>query len=175
MRHLKILTVLFLKLFILSIYVLPAANAVTLGEIKERDYTNSIEKKNVQLKRENPDDMNNRKKAPNPRLVCLLSVIMPGGGHFYLNNDSKGMGFCLSAGIGYTATGYFLVKTLMADVGSTEFKNYLLISGFLLFITLIVHFVGIIEAYDDADELNKKGIYGHNDPENPFNTKIILN
>ena len=111
----------------------------------------------------------------NPRLVCLLSVIMPGGGHFYLNQDAKGLSFCIAAGIGYTATGYFLIKASFSDTGSTEYKNYLLMTGFLFFMTLIIHFVGIVEAYSDADEINKRKLFGSdNDSDNPYVTKVVF-
>jgi hypothetical protein len=48
---------------------------------------------------------------------------------------------------------------MLADRGSVAYKNYLLLTGFFFFITLIIHFVGIIEAYSDADELNKKNLF----------------
>lgn len=91
-----------------------------------------------------------------------------------MNNDVKGIGFCLAAGIGYTATGFFMVKTMLSDTGTTAYKNYLLLTGFLLFITLIVHFVGIIEAYSDAEEMNKQKLFG-NDDNNPYITEFVTN
>ncbi len=164
---------------------MPAASAITLGEIKPDKQTNSSVKKNSDI--EKPDnkipagkekekpavkagDVKNEKELINPRLVCLLSVIVPGGGHFYLNRDAKGVGFCIAAGAGYTAAGYFMVKTTLAETGSVEYKNYLLLTCFLLFISIIIHFVGIIEAYTDAEEINKKILSGDN---NPYNTEFI--
>jgi len=175
MNKYKYLTIIVLKLFLLSFYLLPMAEAVTLGDIRDhesrKETDGHVERKIPALKDEN---IKRKRADKNPRLVCLLSVLMPGGGHFYLNNDSKGMGFCLAAGVGYTATGYFMVKTLLAEVGTTEFKNYLLLSGFLFFITLIVHFVGIIEAYDDADEMSRAKMFGRRDSDNPFSTDVVF-
>ncbi len=166
-------------LFFTSIYLAPSALAITLGEIEPEKVRGStrenIEKEEKFLKSD--VDVSEHSQADNtdeknPRLVCLLSVIMPGGGHFYINQDAKGLSFCIAAGIGYTATGYFLIKASLADRGSREYKNYLLMTGFLFFMTLIVHFVGIIEAYNDADELNKKNLFGKN-TDNPYGTKIV--
>lgn len=166
-------------LFFTSIYLAPSVSAITLGEIESETVRGStrenISKEERPIK---PDvDVSGNSQAEynsdekNPRLVCLLSVIMPGGGHFYINQDAKGLSFCIAAGIGYTATGYFLIKASLADRGSREYKNYLLMTGFLFFMTLIVHFVGIVEAYSDADELGKKNLFGKN-TDNPYGTKI---
>ncbi len=99
---------------------------------------------------------------------------MPGGGQFYLNNDTKGLAFCLTAGLGYTATGYFLIKTMLSDSGTTEYKNYLLLTGFLFFISLIIHLVGIIEAYSDAEDMNRRNLFGSGKTDNPFIADIII-
>ncbi len=177
-------------IFLASIYFIPSVTAITLGEIKPdkpaEDTIKKTEDSDAQKKKKTeekqPEKIPEKLKEPekksdgeeeiNPRLVCLLSVVMPGGGHFYMNNDVKGLGFCLAAGIGYTATGFFMVKTMLSDTGSASYKNYLLLTGFLLFITLIVHFVGIIEAYSDAEELNKQRLFG-NDENNPYITEFV--
>jgi len=184
----KIISITTILIFLMSIYFIPSVSAITLGEIKPDKQKNESVKKNndseglnkkpeekkpgkIPEKKEIPENKTEKKEV-NPRLVCLLSVIMPGGGHFYLNNDVKGIGFCLAAGIGYTATGYFMVKTMLADVGSIAFKNYLMLTGFLFFITIVIHFVGIIEAYSDADEMNKEKLFG-NDNNNPYITEVV--
>jgi len=178
-------------IFFMSIYFVPSISAITLGEIKpdsqenesvknykdplQQDKKNSDDKK-TDLNSGEKDEFANKKEGRdevNPRLVCLLSVLMPGGGQFYLNNDVKGIGFCLAAGAGYTATGFFMVKTMLSETGSVAYKNYLLLTGFLFFITLVIHFVGIIEAYSDADEMNKVRLFG-NDENNPFVTEFVL-
>jgi hypothetical protein len=185
----KIISASTVIIFLASIYFMPSLSAITLGEIKPDRIENEAAKKTYD--KETVDTKKNEEKQPakqkypekkiedkaeevNPRLVCLLSVVMPGGGHFYMNNDVKGIGFCLAAGIGYTATGFFMVKTMLSDTGTTAYKNYLLLTGFLLFITLIVHFVGIIEAYSDAEEMNKQKLFG-NDDNNPYITEFVTN
>ena len=168
----KTFTIITISFFLLSIYIIPSANAITLGEIKPES-KNEINKAN-----KIPDDKQQvtatttGKEHVSPRLVCLLSVIMPGGGHFYMNRDAKGMSFCLAAGAGYTATGFFMVKTMLAERGSVAYKNYMLLTGFMFFITLIIHFVGIIEAYSAADEINKKNLFNSNS-DNPYPVRVI--
>ncbi|HPS59604.1 MAG TPA: hypothetical protein PK514_16000 [Spirochaetota bacterium] len=193
----KTMTLLVLSIFFSSMYALPSLSAITLGEIKsdkETDIINkgkvaddSVLKKDDKNKKTVKPEKDNKKgtaeeksgeggtkkvKEINPRLVCLLSVVMPGGGHFYLGNDTKGIAFCFAAGAGYTAAGFFFIKTMLADVGSVEHRNYLLLTGFVFFITLIVHFVGIIEAYSDAEEINKKNLFNGSD--DPFETEVIM-
>ncbi len=169
-------------IFFMSIYFVPSLTAITLGEIKPDNGSKVVEEKippeeKSVLKNDLPRDTPTppSENDINPRLVCLLSVIMPGGGHFYLNQDAKGLSFCIAAGMGYTATGYFLIKATFSDTGSREHKNYLLMTGFLFFMTLIIHFVAIVEAYSDADELNKKNLFGKDkESDNPYITKVIF-
>jgi len=165
----KIISILIACIFTMSIYILPSASAITLGELRSGSETSTdktkapAEEAKVKPEEKTPKpelkEGKEDKKYINPRLVCLLSVILPGGGHFYMNNDAKGLSFCLATGAGYTITGLFMIKTMLADRGSVAYKNYLLLTGFFFFITLIIHFVGIIEAYSDADELNKKNLF----------------
>lgn len=184
----KTVTLLTVFLFVTGIYILPAADAITLGEIKSENGSSNVkdgtgdQDKKAPVKsdditkdkkgEEKRDKKRELKKEVNPRLVCLLSVIMPGGGHFYMNNDAKGMSFCLAAGAGYTLTGFFMIKTMLADRGSVAYKNYILLTGFLFFITLVIHFVGIIEAYSDADEINKKNLF-ESEADNPYSINVI--
>lgn len=188
----KTITLFVISIFFSSMYALPSLTAITLGEIKSDKTADAVKKesviddaaiqKNEKDKKEvTPDEKNkdrkktgNSKKAKeiNPRLVCLLSVVMPGGGHFYLGNDTKGITFCLAAGLGYTVSGFFFVRTMLADIGSVQHRNYLLLTGFFFFITLIVHFVGIIEAYSDAEDLNKKNLFNGSD--DPFETEVNM-
>lgn len=175
----KTVSIVTIIIFLSSIYLLPSANAITLGEIKPDNGTAQEGKvskepdKKLPVKKDEQfkegtlvDKKDALRKDVNPRLVCLLSVMLPGGGHFYLNNDAKGMSFCLAAGVGYTLTGFFMVKAMLAERGTVAYKNYILLTGFLFFITLIIHFVGIVEAYSDADEINKKNLFesGKDDP-----------
>lgn len=194
----KTITLLVISIFFSSIYALPSLTAITLGEIKSDKEAETVKKDTVKddsaLKKDEkdkktviPEKDDKKKKASedktrdketkkvkeiNPRLVCLLSVVMPGGGHFYLGNDTKGIAFCMAAGFGYTVSGFFFVKTMLADIGSVQYRNYLMLTGFFFFITLIVHFVGIIEAYSDAEEINKKNLFNGSD--DPFETEVIM-
>lgn len=183
----KTITVTTILIFVFSIYLVPSVSAITLGEIKPDKQTDDSGIKNSETDKpdrkshlEKEEDRSNLKTGDtykktgeiNPRLVCLLSVIMPGGGHFYLNNDIKGTGFCIAAGIGYTATGFFMVKTMLAERGSVAYKNYILLTGFLFFITIVIHFVGIIEAYSDADQINRERLFGNGDND-PYITKFL--
>ncbi|HOP62954.1 MAG TPA: hypothetical protein PK906_06255 [Spirochaetota bacterium] len=167
---------------------MPSVYAITLGEIKSENSAETTakdsdirggkppvksEKGLLKKKEEKPvAEKKAIKDEVSPRLVCLLSVVLPGGGHFYMNNDAKGMSFCLAAGAGYTLTGFFMVKTMLAERGSIAYKNYLLLTGFLFFITLIIHFVGIIEAYSDADEINKRNLFESGNGE-PYPSKML--
>ncbi len=183
----KTISVITILIFLMNIYFIPSLSAITLGEIKpDKQESESVKSKTDSEKTDKPiplekkeeripvenDKQENRFNEVNPRLVCLLSVIMPGGGHFYLNNDIKGTGFCLAAGIGYTATGFFMVKTMLAETGSVAYKNYILLTGFLFFITIVIHFVGIIEAYSDADQINREKLFGNGD-DDPYITKFV--
>ncbi len=185
----KTISVTTIIIFLMSIYLVPAVSAITLGEIKpDKTGSDTDNKKSgtdisdrklpIEKKEEKPrikeESSENKIDEVNPRLVCLLSVVMPGGGHFYLNNDIKGTGFCLAAGIGYTATGFFMIKTMLAERGSVAYKNYILLTGFLFFITIVIHFVGIIEAYSDADQMNKEKLFGNGDND-PYITKFVSN
>lgn len=185
----KTISIITIFVFLTSIYFIPSLSAITLGEIKpDKQESESVKAKTdsemqnkkmpADKKEENPpakkDEQDRKIDEVNPRLVCLLSVIMPGGGHFYLNNDIKGTGFCLAAGIGYTATGFFMIKTMLAETGSVAYKNYILLTGFLFFITIVIHFVGIIEAYSDADQLNRERLFGNSDND-PYITKFVSN
>jgi len=179
----KTISIITIFIFLANIYFIPSLSAITLGEIKpDKQESESVKAKSdseaqnkkipAEKKETKPkDDIEKKPDEVNPRLVCLLSVVMPGGGHFYLNNDIKGTGFCLAAGIGYTATGFFMVKTMLAERGSVAYKNYILLTGFLFFITIVIHFVGIIEAYSDADQINRERLFGNSDND-PYITKF---
>jgi len=187
----RILTWFTVLIFLSSIYFVPALSAITLGDIpsdREPVVKEDTSKKAADSEKKDDKKQDDRslkkdeKKVPekdvkrageiNPRLVCLLSVVMPGGGHFYLGNDTKGIAFCIAAGAGYTVAGFFMIKTMLAERGSIAYRNYLLLTGFVFFITLIVHFVGIIEAYSDAEEQNKKLMFKGS--EDPFNSEVIM-
>jgi hypothetical protein len=104
-----------------------------------------------------------REESPNmqrdPRLACLLSLIIPGGGHVYLRNDLKAAGFCLLTATAYSISAYYLYVALMKTDSSTEKKSRLILSGLLFVVGALIHVVGIVEAYNDAIEINEKQFY----------------
>jgi hypothetical protein len=110
-----------------------------------------------------------------PRLACLLSVMMPGAGHLYLRDDIKGMGFCLLTMSGYSATGYFGYDAFYGAGASGDFVSRFTIPGVFLFVSTAVHAVSIIEAHADAEEHNKKIIiYGKDAQGKTYKAKIII-
>lgn len=94
-----------------------------------------------------------------PRLACLLSLIIPGGGHVYLRNDLKAAGFCLLTATAYSVSAYYLYVALIKTDSSTEKKSRLILSGLLFVVGALIHVVGIVEAYNDAIEINEKQFY----------------
>ncbi len=94
-----------------------------------------------------------------PRLACLLSLIIPGGGHIYLRSDLKGVGFCLFSATFYGLSGYYIYSAIKGDYAGTEKKSRMVISGLLFVVAAIVHVVGIVEAYNDAIEINEKRVF----------------
>ncbi len=104
-----------------------------------------------------------------PRLACMLSLIVPGGGHVYLRQDLKAVGFCLLTGMGYSFAAYYLYLGIVKTDSDTERKSRLIIAGLLFVVGAIVHVVGVVEAYNDAIEINEKQFYyGKNNSTNPF-------
>ncbi|HMB20687.1 MAG TPA: hypothetical protein VKQ10_06440 [Spirochaetota bacterium] len=104
-----------------------------------------------------------------PRLACMLSLIVPGGGHVYLRQDLKAVGFCLLTGAGYSFAAYYLYLGIVQTDSNTERKSRLIISGLLFVVGAIVHVVGVVEAYNDAIEINEKQYYyGKNKSFSPY-------
>lgn len=180
----KKLSLTFILIFILNFYLLPFATAITVEE--------QAGKKGIEKERTVFEDLDKGRSGPDllgrvveerperrqpmgkdPRLACLLSLVIPGGGHIYLRRDLKGIGFCLAAGTGYTVTGYYLYRSFVRDKGS-DFKSKVIVSGLLFFISALIHVVGIVEAYSDAEEMNKRSFYGMNDPGDPYASRLII-
>jgi hypothetical protein len=171
-------------IFVLNFHLLPLAHAITVEE--------QAGKKRIEKERPVIEDLDKSKTGPelfgrvveerparrqpagkDPRLACLLSLVIPGGGHIYLRRDLKGIGFCLAAGTGYTVTGYYLYRSFVQDKGA-DFRSKVIVSGLLFFISALIHVVGIVEAYSDAEEMNKRSFYGINDPENPYASPLVI-
>ncbi len=120
-------------------------------------------------------DSKSRRQERDPRLSCLLSLIVPGAGHIYLRSDIKGAGFCLLTGAAYGASGYYLYRAFTGDYESAEKKTKLVISGLFFVVGAIVHIVGIVEAYNDAIDINERGFYyGDSRSESPYVAELVF-
>ncbi len=104
-------------------------------------------------------DASPRAQERDPRLACLLSLLIPGGGHIYLREDLKGVGFCLLTGAAYGASGYYLYQAFQGDYSGNEKKSKLVVAGLFMVVGAIIHVVGIVEAYNDAIEINERSFY----------------
>ncbi|MCX8124050.1 MAG: hypothetical protein N3F66_07780 [Spirochaetes bacterium] len=120
---------------------------------KDAPYIDEFSKKAQERREESPT------MQRDPRLACLLSLIVPGGGHVYLRNDLKAAGFCLLTATAYSVSAYYLYVALMKTDSSTERKSRLILSGLLFVVGALIHVVGIVEAYNDAIEINEKQFY----------------
>lgn len=90
-----------------------------------------------------------------PRLACLLSLILPGSGEVYLRKDVKGISFCLATSTAYLLSFYFLYQALL---GTNARQNY--ITGGLSFLAAtVLHVVGMVESYNDAVQINEARYY----------------
>ncbi|MCP4135693.1 MAG: hypothetical protein GY754_32295 [bacterium] len=178
-----------------AFYLLPAVKALTLEESVERKKLQQIEmaekargttpaKKTGKTEPAKGDkvyvrvaerrDFSPRPQKKDPRLACLLSLMIPGGGgQIYLRKDLKGIGFCLATSAGYGLTGYYLYNYFLGSATDTDIKSKFIISGLLLTISIVIHVVGIIEAYSDAEEMNKENYYyGSQVLRNPYGAEI---
>ncbi|MDY6935728.1 MAG: hypothetical protein SVZ03_16100 [Spirochaetota bacterium] len=110
-----------------------------------------------------------------PRLACLLSLVIPGGGHIYMKKDIKGIGIFMSTLVGYSFAGYYLYVATDSDASSSDKKSKLIISGLLFVLAVIVHIVGIVEAYNDAIEINEEKYYfGVEKSQSPYIAEIMI-
>jgi hypothetical protein len=150
-----------LIVFSMHIYILPSVSAMTVEEQAGKKITDSVIS--------NDDEFVKKTKArratsggveeKDPRLACLLSLVIPGGGQIYLKKDLKGIAFFSLTVVGYSAAGYYLYKALMGDASGAEKKSKIVISGLFFLLGIIFHVVGIVEAYNDAIEINEKSYY----------------
>lgn len=105
-----------------------------------------------------------RSEAPSqqdkdPRLACLLSIILPGGGHVYLRKDVKAVSFFALTSVLYASTGFFFYRALFAGASGAEMKSRLMIAGLMFAISAAIHAIGVVEAYNDAVDINEKKFY----------------
>lgn len=169
-RCLKIFAV-FVLIFFVSGYLVPPAYSITVeeeagkrGKQKVRPYSDEFTRKAPERR-----DMRRGRQEKDPRLACLLSLVVPGGGHVYLKEDLKGIFFCLATAGFYSAAAYYTYLAWSGDSSGTEEKSKYIISGVLFFVGVIFHVVGIVEAYNDAIEINEtKYYYGNKKSKSPY-------
>jgi len=183
MRKNRIFAFALFMVFLMNYHFMPALYPLTVEEeaVKKKSETKKMFKDDER----SVDDVEifgrsvenratqHRGERKDPRLACLLSLIVPGGGHIYLRKDLKGIGFCVATGAGYTVTGYYLYRSFIQKIGP-DFQSKVIVSGLLFFISAIVHVVGIVEAYADAEEINKKNIYGMELLRDPYTAQIVV-
>ncbi len=88
-----------------------------------------------------------------PRLACLLSLMLPGSGEIYLRKDLKGITFCLATTTTYLLSFYYLYLGFLGPAADQR-KN--LIIGSVGFIAgVIIHIVSMVESYNDAVLINE--------------------
>ena len=164
-------------LVIITFIITSSFNIANLNAITIKQEADKEAKKTKRGQSSEKDGQRVDEKKTDPRLACLLSVIVPGAGHVYIRKDVKGIGFCLGAGAGYTASAYFFYNSVLSSGGSGS--TGVILSGVFLLIATIVHIVGVVEVYSDAKEINekarsRKGItFGPQKSNSPYITEII--
>jgi hypothetical protein len=158
---LKTISLSVLVVFSMNFYVLPSVFAVTVEEQAGKNVKESVNSGDDEFVRKTPARRAGSAGAEekDPRLACLLSLVIPGGGLIYLKKDLKGVAFFSLTVAGYSAAGYYLYKGLMGDLSGAEKKSKIVISGLFFLLGIIFHVVGIVEAYNDAIEINEKSYY----------------
>ena len=176
-NFLKKISLFIILIFILNVYVLPSAYSVTIEEQALRKSSEKQNNSEDEFDRKTPArrDSNRGAQEKDPRLACLLSLIIPGAGEIYLRNDIKGIIFFALPIVGYSFAGYYLFQAFMADVSETEKKSRYLVSGLLLLVSVIIHIVGIVETYNDAIEINEKNLYyGTGKSKSPYIAQLLI-
>ncbi|MCX7678489.1 MAG: hypothetical protein N2316_04660 [Spirochaetes bacterium] len=165
-----------IALCMMFFYIAPAIYPITVeeqaGKKAERPQTVVDELSNKVPERR---ELQSPTSYRDPRLACLLSLIVPGGGHIYLREDLKGAGFCLLTGASYGTAAYYFYKAYKGDYEDSEKKSKYVIGGLFTMIGAIVHVVGIVEAYNDAVEINEKNFYyGTSHSKTPYIAEIVF-
>lgn len=176
-RLLKKMSLFIILIFTMNFYILPSAYSVSVEEQALRKGAEKQVSPEDEFDRKTPArrDISRSAQEKDPRLACLLSLIIPGGGEIYLKNDIKGIIFFALPVIGYSFAGYYLYSAFVDDVSGTEKKSRYLVSGLLLLVSVIMHIVGIVEAYNDAVEINEKNLYyGSDKSKSPYIAKLLI-
>ncbi|MFH0974592.1 MAG: hypothetical protein V1874_02275 [Spirochaetota bacterium] len=147
--------------FTLHFCILPSVSALTVEEQagKKAADTTAITEDEFVRKTQARRGYNTNAEQKDPRLACLLSLVVPGGGQIYLKKDLKGIAFFSLTVAGYSAAGFYLYKAINNDYSGSEKKSKIVISGLFFLVGIIFHTVGIVEAYNDAIEINEKSFY----------------
>lgn len=172
----KSVSIAMIALFCVHFFILPSLYAITVEEAAgKRERAQSSEYNDEFAGRaQERRDAGTGYQEKDPRLACMLSLIIPGGGHIYVRDDLKGIGFCMLTGAGYAASAYYMYSAIYQTDTSTDRKSQLIISGLLFVVAAIIHVVGVVEAYNDTLELNEKRFYyGANREQTPYVARII--
>ncbi len=173
---LRALAAFIVLLFVLHFHAVPAIYSITVEERAGKRaegapaYSDDFARKVPERR-----DGNTGREGRAPRLACLLSLIVPGGGHIYLREDLKGAGFCLLTGAAYGVSGYYLYQAFAGDYEGAQKKSKMVISGLFFVVGAILHVVGIVEAYNDAIEINERGFYyGRGRSSSPYIAEVVF-
>ena len=86
-----------------------------------------------------------------------------------------GIGFCIATAAGYSATGYYMYDSFLKSDEDTDLKTKLIVPGIFLLVSVIIHIVGVVEAYADAEEMNREqNNYTIKEYDNPYLAKIMV-
>ena len=176
-KYFRVVSAITLAIFTLSLYVLPSAFSITVAEQARKAKKKTAPSFYDDFSKKTPErrDFDRFQQKKDPRLACLLSLMTPGAGHIYLRQDLKGIAILGTSFIGYSCAGYYLYTSMGDDSSSGEGKSKMIISGLLFLVAFIIHVVGIVEAYNDAIEINEEEFYfGDADSKHPYIAKVII-
>lgn len=170
----KIFSLMIIIIFSMHIYILPSLSAVTVEEQAGKKIKSATETGDDEFERKTPARRGYAGGAEekDPRLACLLSLIIPGGGQIYLKKDLKGIAVFSITAIGYSAAGYYLYKAVTGDATGAEKKSKIVLSGLFFLLGIIFHVIGVVEAYNDAIEINEKKYYFGGYSKDPYIAKL---
>ena len=94
-----------LGFFTAHFYLIPSLYAVTVEEAAgKRERTSPQYYDELGTKAQERRDSKAVPQEKDPRLACMLSLIVPGGEYIYLKEDLKGISFCMLTVVGYSAS-----------------------------------------------------------------------
>lgn len=173
-RNNKIFSMMIIIIFSMHVYILPSLSAVTVEEQAGKKIKSTTEAGEDEFERKTPArrGYSGGAEEKDPRLACLLSLIIPGGGQIYLKKDLKGIAVFSITAIGYSAAGYYLYKAVTGDATGAEKKSKIVLSGLFFLLGIIFHVIGVVEAYNDAIEINEKKYYFGGYSKEPYIAKL---